>query len=131
MEALILKTKKKSTKELIEKVENGKLTGDELTAALEVLKIRNVVVNVPGAKKTGKRQPIEKTDEAPNTTKHPFTVGDTVSFPPAKNSPMRHLTSISGVVVKAFSNTTQHWVRIKLDDGTKIFKLSTACTKVK
>ena len=132
MEDLIKKTKKKTSKELIDKVENGKLSGDDLTAALEVLKLRNVVVTIPGSKKPSKREITSKNEIIDNLTKHPLKVGTLVSFIPAKNSPLRKLnTTIEGKVINAFSNSTQHWVRIKLDDGTKVFKLTSACTKVK
>lgn len=127
METLIKKTKKLSTKEIIRKVETGKLTGDSLQAAIEVLKMRNVSVNIPVVK-IAKTENQEKTTATSN--KHPLAVGDKVSFSPAKNSPLKNQSMVTGTVVKAFSNPTQHWVRIKLENGTKVYKLSTACTKV-
>lgn len=144
MEQLIKKFKKVATKDLLKRVQNGKLSQEELQAAKTVLTLRGI----PGyenddqstehASETQTEQTSEKqTQETSSneesssdaqeqkpkqkrkaiTNHNGFSIGQRVEFDPIKAHPFNE--KFSGSIVSFFKNKSGNMTaKIKSDDGT-------------
>ncbi len=132
---LIKKFKKVASKQLTKRVENGKLEGDDLTAALEVLSLRGIEINMPGVELITVVEDVPKNSEETekkkrskaSVTLETFTgmteleIGTKVVIFTSRRKKEKKVRATIGRIFKLIENG-QEEARLTGDDGKRYYR---------